>query len=99
MTDEWEEIKTKVTAYRKLKSLADTLEEQMKTLKAELTPLVEAHGKWEDDGGYARLNVRRPYTSYNNKALEALYLSVRGATKLLGPHRTIKPGYQYLQVK
>lgn len=99
MTNEWNEIQEKVEAYRKLKAKADALEAVMKALRAELMPMVEAHGKWEDEEGYAKMNVRRPYTSYDNKALEALYLSVRGATKLLGPHRTEKPGYTYLQIR
>ena len=96
---EWNEIQTKVAAYRKLKAEANALDVQMKALKAELAPLVEAHGKWVDGQGYARLNTRKPYTSYDGVALEALYRSVLVAEQMLGPHRKVKPGYTYLQVK
>lgn len=98
-TDAWKAIWKKVLAYRKLKAQADALDDQMKNIKAELGPLVEAHGKWKDSDGYVRLVERKPSVAFDAKAIEALYQSVEAIRKALAPHRKAKAGYSYLQIK
>ena len=95
----WKQFLPKVLAYRKLKSQYDVLAEQMKVLKAEIVPLVEANGRWKDDVGYVRMVQRKPSVSFDNKALEALFQSVEAVRRLLAPHRRVKSGSEYLQIK
>ena len=95
----WKQFLPKVLAYRKLKGQYDALADQMNGLKAEIGPLVEAHGKWTDDEGYVRMVQRKASVSFDNKALEALFQSVEAVRKLLAPHRKIKAGSEYLQIK
>lgn len=97
--DTWREIMPKILAYRKLKGQADALKEQMDALRAELALLVEANGKWEDDQGYAKMVTRNPSVTFDTKALEALFQSVEAARQMLEPHRKIKPGYTYVQIR
>jgi hypothetical protein len=94
-------IPEKVAQYRKLKGQIDALKAKQDALKAELYPLVEAQlgRKWTDSQGWARIVTRRESISYNNKALEALYESVPEIASAIGPHRKVKPGSAYLQIK
>jgi len=94
-------IPEKIAQYRKLKAQVDAIKEKMDALKADIEPLVEAQPerKWADGTGYVRIVTRQPSVSYNNKALEALYESVPEIKAVLAPHRKVKPGSTYLQIK
>lgn len=98
-TEEWHDTLLKVLAYRKLKAEVDTLRNQMDDIKAELLAAVEAHGKWTDEDGYARIVQRRPAVAFDTKALIALCKSMPEVEDILAPHRQVKAGYSYLQVK
>jgi hypothetical protein len=95
----YQAVQTKVLAYRKLKAKSDALKAQMDTIKAELLVAVEANGKWTDEEGYARIVIRKPSVTFNTKALEVLCKSMPEIEEVLAPHRQIKSGYSYLQIK
>ena len=101
-------ISEKIAEYRKLKVQADDLNQQMKEIKKQLEPAVEAvGGKWEDAEGYAKFIERKPSVSCNGKAVRdqaRIYaesddptLKAVGATFLQFCKEN--PGYSYLQVK
>ena len=96
-----------VSRYRKLKAQRDAIDAQMSKVKAELEPIVEAEGKWQDNDGYARIVERNPSVSYSGSAVEALADAwcksedavMRSCGEMLKQHRKESPGSTYLQVK
>ena len=96
-----------VVRYRKLKTQRDAIDQQMSEVKAQLEPIVEAVGKWQDGDGYARIVERNPSVSYSNSAVESLADAwcksedavMRSCGEMLRQHRKENPGSTYLQVR
>jgi len=96
-----------VSRYRKLKAQRDAIDAQMSEVKAELEPIVEAVGKWQDSDGYARVIVRKPSVSYSSSAVENLANAwcnsgdpvMKSCGEMLKEYRQEKPGSSYLQVR
>jgi len=82
-TEVYQVVQSKVLAYRKLKAESDALKNQMDNIKAELLVAVEAHGKWTDEEGYARIVQRKPSVVFDAKALVALYKSMPVVREIL----------------
>jgi len=96
-----------VSRYRKLKAQRDAIDAQMSKVKAELEPIVEAEGKWQDKEGYARITERKPSVSYNGSAVDNLAEAwcksenavMQSCGEMLRQHRKESPGSTYLQIK
>jgi len=92
--------------YRQFKVTADMMAGDMKAVKRELQPLLEQHGKWEDDDGYAMIVHRNPSVSYKSSAVEKLVTAwlksdnpvLNSAGEMLAAHRQEKDGYSYVRV-
>ncbi len=94
--------------HRKLKAQSDALDKQLKAIKAELRPIVEATGgKWTDDAGYARMITRKDSVNFSSADVNRLAQTWSESTdpimqacgKMLLDLRKEKAGYSYLQVK
>ena len=96
-----------VARHRKLKVQKDDLDYQMKLIRAELEPLVEANGKWTDDLGYAKIVTRQASVSFSNADVNRLAKTwaesedpiVQICGKMLLDLRKETAGRKYLQVK
>jgi hypothetical protein len=108
MTLDENPIPQMVAAYRKLKARRDSIDAEMKAIREELRPVVEANGgKWEDRDGYARIVTCSESVTYPSKFVETLVTAwamsedtaVQTCADTLLVRRQEKAGYSYLQVK
>ncbi len=97
-----------IAVHRKLKVQRDAVDEEMKKVKADLQPEVEAiGGKWTDDAGYARMIVRNDSVGYAAAAVNHLATTwsesedpiMQSCGRMLLGLRKEKAGFSYLQVK
>ena len=97
-----------VLRHRKLKVQRDAVDKEMKDVKDDLRPAVEAiGGKWTDDAGYARMIVRKDSVGYGAGAVDHLAMTwsesedpiMQSCGRMLLGLRKEKAGFSYLQVK
>lgn len=96
-----------IARHRKLKAQRDVLDDKLKLVKAELAPMVEANGKWQDGQGYARMVERKAANSYPSASVDRLAITWSGSSdpimqscgNMLLDLRKSKAGYSYLQIK
>lgn len=97
-----------VAFHRKLKVQRDVIDKEMKDVKADLQPEVEAiGGKWTDDAGYAKMIVRKDSVGYAAAAVNHLATTwsesedpiMQSCGRMLLGLRKEKAGFSYLQVK
>lgn len=96
-----------VRQYRNLKSQIDELKVTMNDLKKKyIEPMVDEHGDWKDDKGYARRIMRNDSISYDDKldgVAHAWASSTDPTIKMCGDvvltHRRVKRGSSYIQIK
>lgn len=93
------ELMLTLEAYRKHKSELDDVEAKLKVLRDKLYPLVEAHGKYQDEHGYARIVPSYPVITYNAKTIDDLCASDDDLMRKLYPHRKVTTKSPYLQIK
>jgi hypothetical protein len=104
--DEMTLIRELVEDYRTFKDTADELQQTMLNIKDKLEPLLEKHGKYEDEAGYAMIVERGPSVSYKGADVDKLVQAwlksedpvLNGAGLMLEPHRKEKEGYSYVRV-
>lgn len=97
-----------VARHRKLKERRDSLDEQIKDVKEELRPAIEANGgKWQDQTGYARMVTRKDSVGFPSAAVNGFAESwsesddpiMKSCGDMLLRVRQEKSGFSYLQVK
>lgn len=102
-----DEVDSLVRQYRSIKAQADELSAQMDAIKAQIRPLVETSGNWQDDAGYAKLVQRAASASYDAKAVSSLMKAwamsedpiMRSCGEMLRAVEKITPASEYLTVK
>ncbi len=96
-----------IARHRVLTRQKKAVEAEIATVRAELKPLVEAHGEYTDASGYARITVRKPWVSYDGKAVDKLALAwvksedavMRSCGDMILVNRKPHDGSQSLQVR
>ena len=96
-----------IDRHRKLKVEKDLIDTQLKGIKSQLQPLVEANGNYKDTTGYARMINRKEAVSVNGPMVHNQALiwedSMDPTLKMVGEtilqHCKFKAGFSYLQVK
>lgn len=102
-----DEVATLVSQYRMLKAQADELSAKMDNIKAQVKPLVEDGGNWQDDAGYAKLIRRSASTSFDAKAVSNLINAwamsedpiMRSCGDMLRVTEKHTPASEYLSIK
>ena len=103
-----EKIAELMISYRKLKTDAAVIQEDMDQIKSQIEPLVETiGGKWQDNRGYAKRNIRSASVSYKSADVDKLVQSwlisqeshIRTCGEMLEVHRTTRSGTTYLQIR
>ena len=103
-----EKIAELMIPYRKLKSDVAAIQENMDQIKSQIEPLVETiGGKWQDDRGYAKRNIRSASVSYKSADVDKLVQTwlisqeslIRSCGEMMDAHRTTRKGTTYLQIK
>lgn len=101
------EIEKLLSSYRAFKESGDLLKLKMDAIKAELSPLIEVHGNFEDIRGYIRNATRKPSVTFTaarvNELAEVWLESNDDAVQLCGrslmTHRKERSGSSFLQIK
>jgi len=103
-----EKIAELMKPYRKLKAEITLIQKEMDEIKSIIEPLVQViGGKWNDDLGYARQNIRAASMSYKSADVDKLVQTwlisqqslIRTCGEMMEVHRTERKGTTYLQVK